>query len=80
VKWTVRSVYFYLVSFVMLITLVFGTVTFINNIVEMFDPGRLMYVDKPAQELSIRERLRTQFPNATEAEIIQWAKEEVDRT
>ena len=79
-KWTVRSVYFYLVSFVMLITLVFGTVTFINNIVEMFDPGRLMYVDKPAQELSIRERLRTQFPNATEAEIIQWAKEEVDRT
>jgi hypothetical protein len=77
-KWTVRSVYFYLVSFVMLITLVFGMVTFINNIVEMFDPSRMSYYDKPAMETSIRARLRTEFPNATDAEIIQWAKDEVE--
>ncbi len=78
-KWSVRSVYFYLVSLIMLITLVFGIANFINNVIDMFDPSARAYIDKPSQEIMVRERLRTQYPNATEDEIARWAQEEVEK-
>lgn len=76
-KWSARSVYFYLVSLIMLITLVFGTASFVNNVIDMFDPGRA-FIDKPAQEQMIKERLRREYPNATEEEIARWAKDEAE--
>lgn len=77
-KWTIRSVYFYLVSFVMLLTLVFGSVGVINSAVAMFEPGYAAYQLKdPSNELRIREELRRSYPEASDEDVARWAADRV---
>lgn len=78
-RWSVRAVYYYLVSFVMLMTVVFGSVTLVNNVIRMFEPdfyGR--YAPKaisPQNEIAIRDELRRNFPAASEEDITRWTQD-----
>lgn len=76
-RWSVKAAYYYLVSFVMLLTVVFGSVTFVNNAIRMFEPdyGRYTPIADPYREAALREELRRAFPQATDEDIIRWAQE-----
>lgn len=79
-KWTVRSVYFYLVSFVMLLTFVFGSVGVINSVIDFLQPDYAEYqLQDPTNELRIREELRRSFPEASADEIARWAADRVQQ-
>jgi len=79
-KWTIRSVYFYLVSFVMLLTVIFGSVSVINNVIDLFEPSyaQMQYKD-PANELRVIEELRQSHPEANDDDIARWATERVEQ-
>jgi hypothetical protein len=77
-RWSVRAVYYYLVSFVMLMTVVFGSVTLVNNVIRMFEPDYARYYPKvvsPQNELAVREELRRSFPAASEEDITRWTQD-----
>jgi hypothetical protein len=79
-KWTIRSVYFYLVSFVMLLTVIFGSVSLINNMIDLFEPDySLIQLKDPATELQIRQELRRANPDGSEEDISRWAAERVQQ-
>ena len=84
-KWTIRSVYFYLVSFVMLLTVIFGSVTLINNVINMFEPDQSQMMLKDLTvEVQIKDELRRSNPGAPEEDIARWAaqrmQEQYDRS
>lgn len=79
-RWSVRSVYFYLVSLIMLLTVVFGSVALVNAVIDLFEPGYDSYyrgpVD-PSREAYLRAELARTYPELSEEEIRQMAAEQL---
>jgi hypothetical protein len=61
----------------MLLTVVFGSVSLINAVIDMFDPSISYYAGPidPAREMALRDELRRTYPDATEEQIQKWALE-----
>jgi hypothetical protein len=73
-KYSIREIYFYLVSLVMLIIIVFNLFSLVNGIIEWFEPQQLHIEAK-----YLRTRLEDENPDATEEELDQLVADEAER-
>jgi len=79
VRWSVRSVYYYLVSLIMLLTVVFGSVSLVNAVIDMFQPDSFYAAPiDPSREFYWQQEYRRQFPDASDEQIQRWARERME--
>ena len=75
-KYTLREIYYYLVSFVTLMMVIIGTYQLVNATISLFEPG-LSYAPRLESRMELELRARERFPDATASEITQIAEEEI---
>ncbi len=67
----------------MLLTVVFGSVSLVNAIIDLFEPGYTSYYRgpmpvEPNRELWLRDELRKVHPDATDAELREMAIQQIE--
>lgn len=79
-SYSLREVYYYLVSFVMLILVVIGLFQLVGAGISLFEPDPGYYRFEPfAGEAEIKFRLESEYPEATEDEIARMVRDETKR-
>lgn len=77
---SMREIYYYAVSFVMLILVVIGLFQLVSATIALFEPAAGMYrYPTIAGEAEIRARLASQHPEATDEEIDAMVRDELAR-
>jgi len=77
---SVREIYFYAVSFIMLILVVSGLFQIVGATVALFEPAGLYRFSAPVNEIELRARFASQYPELAPEEIAAMAREELERT
>jgi len=77
---SLREIYFYAVSFVMLILVVIGLFQLVGATTALFEPSSQLYrYPSVMGETELKMRLAAEYPEATDDEIAAMAREELDR-